>query len=78
MTLPVLSDVLHLETFGIVEIDLHRRTLPGAAEGILDLDGDLWTLEGASARIEMESNVPAFQGRFQCAGCERPVLFGAN
>src|SRR3989337_2622301 len=44
---PVVTDERHVETVRVVEIDLDRRTLPGTAQNILDLDVDFRAVENA-------------------------------
>ena len=47
--LAVLADVGHVEALGHVEIELDGRALPEPADGVLDLDVDLGTVEDGLA-----------------------------
>ncbi|CAM5594121.1 hypothetical protein STENM223S_02733 [Streptomyces tendae] len=53
----VRAGVLQLEALGQVEVELDRRHLPGAADGVLGLDGDLRAVEGGAARVRHEFQI---------------------
>src|SRR5271166_2044558 len=74
----VLADVLHLETLWHLEVDLDRRDLPGSADRVTGLDGDLRAIEGPTAGIEHELEVHRDRSRAQGLGRLLPVLIGAD
>ena len=41
LALAIAGDVLEIETFGQVEVELDGRQLPRPADGVLDVDVDL-------------------------------------
>ena len=45
LALAIAGDVLEIETFGQVEVELDGRQLPRPADGVLDVDVDLRAVE---------------------------------
>ena len=51
LALAIAGDVLEIETFGQVEVELDGRQLPRPADGVLDVDVDLRAVERAAALV---------------------------
>ena len=51
LALAIAGDVLEIETFGQVEVELDGRQLPRPADGVLDVDVDLRAIERAAALV---------------------------
>ena len=54
MLLAVGSDEMHVEALRLVEVELNRRHLPLAADGVLHLEVDLGAVERASALVHLD------------------------
>jgi hypothetical protein len=65
MRLTVLTDVLQLETLRHLEIQLRRIELPGATQGILNVDVDFWSIEGALTGLDFIRQPVLLQRRAQ-------------
>ena len=72
------GDVFKLETFRQIEVELNGGHLPGTADGITGLHGDLRTIEGGSARV-VDQFQTGFLGDFgQRVGSLFPDFVGAD
>lgn len=78
MRLAVFAGVRQLEPLRIVEVDLDRRALPGAAEDVFNFDIDLWAIEDPFAGIHFVGHTAALERSFQRIGGDGPVFFGAD
>lgn len=67
-----------VEALGQIEVDLHRRALPPAAERVLDLDVDLGAVEGAIAGVDLVWNATTLDSLAQEALGLFPHLVGAD
>ncbi len=74
----VLRDVFELETLGQVEVELDGRDLPGAADGVAGLHGDLRAVERGAARVGHEVEVGCLGDLAQRAGGLFPDLVGTD
>ena len=72
------SAVGQAEARGEVEVDLDRRALPRAADGVLELDVDLGAVEGAVALVDLEVDAALLQRLDQRVGGNLPVLVLAD
>src|SRR5713101_1233641 len=70
----VFGDVLQAEACGEIEIELHGGELPGAADGVNELDVDLGAVEGRFALHFLERNVHALQAVGERGGGAVPVF----
>ena len=70
--------VFQIETLGLVEVVLHRRHLPCAAQRVLDLHGDLWPVKGGPARVGNEVEPGGRTGFLEDAGRSRPIFVRAD
>ena len=72
------AGVLEVEAFRQVEVELNGRHLPGAAQRVLDLDGDLGSVERGAAGIgyEVESGLSRYLG--ERVGRDLPGLVVAD
>ena len=52
MFFAVLADVAHVKFLRHLEIELDRAALPRTTEAVLEMEVDLWTVEGAVARVD--------------------------
>ena len=64
------ADVLQPEALRQLEVELHRRHLPGAADGVAGLHRDLGAVEGAAALVHDE--LEAHLERRRCAAPRWP------
>ncbi len=63
--LAVLANVGHVKTLGQIEVELNRRRLPFAAQGVLDLQVNLGAIESAAAFVDFAVNAFGADGFFQ-------------
>src|SRR5216683_3035017 len=70
----IVGDVLQAEASGQIEIELHGGELPGAADGVNELDVDLGAVEGRFALHFLERNVHALQAVGERGGGAVPVF----
>src|SRR6266702_1462155 len=70
----VFGDVLQAEARRQIEIELHGGELPGAADGVNELDVDLGAVEGGFALHFLERNVYALHGVGERGGGAAPVF----
>ena len=70
--------VLQVETLRQVEVELHRGHLPGAADGVLGLDGDLRAVEGGAARVGDQGQALLLGDLAEGLGGLLPHLVGAD
>ncbi len=63
--LAVLADVVQVEAFRQVEVELDRAELPFAAQRVQHLQIDLGTVERAAAGIDLVGDLSAVQRLFQ-------------
>ena len=61
MLLAVFADISHIEAFRHEHIELDCTALPGTADGILDVEIELRTVEGAVAFVNLIRNISIFQ-----------------
>src|SRR6266436_4150074 len=71
----IVGDVLQAEASGQIEIELHGGELPGAADGVNELDIDLGAVEGGFALHFLERNVHALH-RVGEGGGGAALVFG--
>ena len=71
-------DEVQVETLRKLEIDLDRRHLPCAADGVARLHGDLRSVEGAATLVEHEFEVAALSGEAERVGRRLPLLHRAD
>ena len=57
----ILARVLELEALGLLEVQLDRRALPFATDGVVELDVDLRSVERAAALIDAVRGAAMFQ-----------------
>ena len=76
--LSILTDIAELKPFRIVEVHLNGRALPGSAKGVLDLNVDFWSVEGAAPLIQMEGDPPALERPLQRICREDPLVIRAD
>ena len=67
-----------VEPMGQVEVELHRGALPGAAQGVGDVDVNLGSVERSTAFIHGERQTPILQRALQRFGGVLPHLWVAN
>ena len=60
MLLAVFADIGHVEAFRHEHIKLDRTALPSTADGILDVEVELRTVESAVAFVDLVRNVSVF------------------
>ncbi len=65
MFLVVLAGIRQIEPFGHVEVNLHRRAVPLAAERVLEREVDLRPVERTVAGFEVVVDVLILQDRFK-------------
>src|SRR6266851_3985405 len=70
----IVGDVLQAEASGEIEIELHGGELPGAADGVNELDVDLGAVEGRFALHFLERNVHALHRVGEGGGGAAPVF----
>src|SRR6266571_1261423 len=70
----VFGDVLQAEASGQIKIELHGGELPGAADGVNELDVDLGAVEGGFALHFLERDVHALHGVGERGGGAAPVF----
>src|SRR6266487_4903643 len=70
----IVGDVLQAAASGQTEIELHGGELPGAADGVNELDVDLGAVEGGFALHFFERNVDALHGVGEGGGGAAPVF----
>src|SRR6266436_3288654 len=70
----VFADVLQAEARGQVGIDLHGGELPGAADGVDELDVDLGAVKGTFALNRFVRDIEPLQGVGQTGGGALPVF----
>ena len=74
----ILGHVGHVKELGLVEIELDRRHLPLAAQGVLDLEVDLGAVEGAAPLVEVVGQLLDLQRLAQRLRGLRPARRLAN
>ncbi len=78
VALVVGADVLQPEALRQLEVELHRRHLPGAADGVAGLHRDLRAVEGAATLVHDELQAHFEGGGAQRLGGHLPVLVRAD
>ena len=68
------SGVLQVEALRQVEVQLDRRHLPRASDGVLGLDGDLRPVEGGPALVQDQLEALLLSSLAQDLGCLSPHL----
>ena len=71
-------DVFESEALGLVEVELDGRHLPGAADGVAGLDGDLRAVEGGAARVGDQLEAGLLGDLLQDGRRLGPLLVGAD
>ena len=72
------SDEVYIEAIRQVQVDLNGRTLPFAADGVIELDVDLRCVEYSTTLIDLIVHVPLLHGVFQRARGKSPLFIGAE
>ena len=67
-----------LKPLGHREVKLNGAELPGAADGVLDVEVDLGTVERAVAFVDLVFHALVLQGAGQCVGGRFPNFIGAD
>ena len=70
--------VLQVEALGLVEVVLDGGHLPGSADGVLDLNGDLGAVEGRAAGVRDDLEPGGVAGVLKGPGGGGPVRVGAD
>src|SRR5882672_496444 len=78
LTRTVFGDVLQTKSLRQVEIELDRRKLPGATDGIDQLHVNLWAIESGLAGYDLVFDISALERVFQRAIAQLPLLLGAE
>ena len=78
MALPILADVFEAEALRQVEVELHGRKLPEAADGVHQLDVDFRPVECGLAGDELVGNAALAEHLLQRVLRRLPLLFAAD